>query len=105
MLRFAPLGGETFLAFVPGDARASLPDSLVLRTAAGRLFVRSGAVREGLRLAGGAGRPLAAILRLVPAPLADVAYDLVATTRHRLFRKPGSPCPVVTAARRARLLP
>jgi len=105
VLRFAPLGGETLRDLVPEGVRAALPDSLVLRTADGRLLVRSTAVVESLRLAGGAGRALAAVLRVVPVPLADGVYDLVARARHRLFRKPGSECPVVPAARRARLLP
>jgi predicted DCC family thiol-disulfide oxidoreductase YuxK len=90
---------------VPESERAALPDSLVLHTADGRLLERSAAVVEGLRLAGGACRVPAAILRFVPARLADGVYDLVALVRHRLFRKPGSACPVVPAALRARLLP
>jgi len=85
--------------------RIALPDSLLLRTAEGRLLARSAALEEGLRLAGGAGRALAAILRVVPAPLADLVYDLVARSRHRLFREPGNACPVVPAAQRARVLP
>lgn len=104
-LRFAPLGGETFLAAVPGSDRAALPDSLVLHAADGRLLVRSAAVVEALRLAGGVSRALAAVLRVLPVPLADGVYDLVALARRRLFRKPGSACPVVPAAERARLLP
>ena len=90
---------------MPGDVRASLPDSLVLRTADGRLLVRSAAVGEGLRLAGGAGRALAAAMRVVPVPLADGVYDVVARARKTLFRKPESACPVVPAVRRARFLP
>lgn len=105
MLSFAPLGGETFLESVPGDVRATLPDSLVLRAPDGRLRVRSAAVVEGLRLAGGPGRALAALLRRVPVPLADGAYDLVARARRALIRPPGSACPVVPAAQRARMLP
>ena len=90
---------------MPGDVRASLPDSLVLRTADGRLLVRSAAVGEGLRLVGGAGRALAAVLRVVPVPLADGVYDLVARARKLLFRKPASACPVAPAVRRALFLP
>ena len=90
---------------MPEGERAALPDSLVLRTAGGQLLVRSAAVVAGLRLLGGAFRVLAAILRVVPAPLADFGYDRVARERHRLFRKPASACPLVPAARRARLLP
>ena len=90
---------------MPQGVRAALPDSLVLRTADGRLLVRSAAVLEGLRLAGGAGRALAGFLCVVPARLADGVYDLVAKARRLLFRRPASACPVVPAAQRAWLLP
>lgn len=90
---------------MPGDVRASLPDSLVLRTADGRCLVKSAAVLAGLRLAGGAGRAVAGMLRVVPVPLADGVYDVVARVRLLLFRKPESACPVVPAGRRARFLP
>jgi len=89
---------------VPEGGRAALPDSLVLLTADGRRLVRSAAALEGLRVAGGVGRPLAAILGVVPVPLADGAYDLVARVRRRLFRKPGSVCPVVPVRSRLRFL-
>jgi predicted DCC family thiol-disulfide oxidoreductase YuxK len=85
--------------------RLALPDSLVLRTPDARLLVRSAAILESLRLTGGAGRALAAALRIVPVPLADGGYDVVARARRLLFREPASACPVVPAARRARLLP
>ena len=90
---------------MPGDTRASLPDSLVLRTTQGRLLVRSAAVLESLRRVGGVWRGLAAVASAVPAPLGDGVYDLVARYRRRLFRHPGSACPVPAAAQRARLLP
>ena len=51
----------------------ALPDSLVLRTTDGRLLVRSAAVLESLRLAGGLARGLAAIAGLCPpgSPIAS----------------------------------
>jgi predicted DCC family thiol-disulfide oxidoreductase YuxK len=104
-LRFAPLGGETFRALVPADARAGLPDSLVLRTAEGRLLVRSEAVVESLRRTGGVGTALAVVAALLPTALADRLYDQLARVRRRLFRAPDDACPVPDAARRARFLP
>jgi predicted DCC family thiol-disulfide oxidoreductase YuxK len=101
-LRFAPLGGETFLRLVPEGERGALPDSLVLRTPDGRQEVRSRAVVEGVREA---GWPVgAAVLGLVPRPLADRLYDSVARLRHRLFRRPPQACPVVPPPQRARFL-
>ncbi|HEX9186115.1 MAG TPA: DCC1-like thiol-disulfide oxidoreductase family protein [Vicinamibacteria bacterium] len=104
-LRFAPLGGETFRALV-GDAELrTLPDSLVLRTTDGRLLVRSAAVLESLRRAGGFARGLAAIAGAVPSGLADRLYDLVARRRRRWFAATPSACPVVGGSHRSRLLP
>jgi predicted DCC family thiol-disulfide oxidoreductase YuxK len=104
-LLFAPLQGEAFRELVPEAGRAALPDSLVLRTADGRLLMRSAAVLEGLRLVGGPARWLAAMARVVPAPLADHLYDGVARVRRRLVRPPADVCPAVSAALRSRFLP
>jgi predicted DCC family thiol-disulfide oxidoreductase YuxK len=105
VLCFAPLEGETFRELVPEVERGALPDSLVLRTADGHLLVRSAAVLESLRLVGGPARGLAAAARVVPRPLADRLYDLVARARRRLFRPPASACPDVPPALRGRFLP
>lgn len=104
-LRFAPLAGETFARVVPRDQRASLPDSLVLRTADGRLLVRSAALIAGLRSAGGAAAWLAAVAGLVPRALADGAYDAVARRRQRLFVPATEACPVPPGRWRGRFLP
>jgi predicted DCC family thiol-disulfide oxidoreductase YuxK len=104
-LRFAPLGGPTFGERVPEAARAALPDSLVLRTADGRLLVRSAAVLEGLRLLGGFGKVLAGMARVVPTPLADRLYAGVARVRSRLFPPPADACPRVPPGLRERFLP
>jgi predicted DCC family thiol-disulfide oxidoreductase YuxK len=85
--------------------RRTLPDSLVLRTADGRLLLRSAAVLESLRRASGFARGLAAIAGLVPPELADRFYDFVAHRRGGWFAEPSSTCPVVGRADRSRLLP
>jgi predicted DCC family thiol-disulfide oxidoreductase YuxK len=97
---FAPLGSEAFrraLGHVPG-----LPDSVVLLTADGTALVRSAAVLRILSTLGGWWRALAALLRVVPAPLLDMAYDGVARVRRRLFRRPAALCPVLPPRMRAR---
>jgi predicted DCC family thiol-disulfide oxidoreductase YuxK len=101
----APLQGETFAAAVPAAQRAGLPDSVVLRTADGRLLTRSAAVRAVLARLGGAWGLLARLARLVPEPLADLAYDRVAAVRLRLFARPADLCPVLPPALRARFRP
>ena len=104
-LRFAPLGGATFEREVPRAARAGLPDSLVLRTADGRLLVRSAAVIAALGLAGGPAAVCAAAAGLAPRRLLDALYDAVARWRGRLFGREGEACPVPPGPWRERLLP
>jgi predicted DCC family thiol-disulfide oxidoreductase YuxK len=103
--RFAPLGGETFVALVPEDARRGLPDSLVLRTSGGALLTRWAAVVAVLRRLGGPWPALGALGRLVPVRVGNALYDAVARVRHRLFSRPDERCPVVPRELRARLLP
>ncbi len=95
LFRFAPLHGPTFAALVPAAARAALPDSLVVRTADGRLLVRSEASLHVLARLGGASGAFATCLRLVPRPLREWGYDRVASVRKRLFAKPATACPMV----------
>jgi predicted DCC family thiol-disulfide oxidoreductase YuxK len=90
---------------VPGTARASLPDSLVLQTVDGRRLVRSEAVLESLRLVGGTWAALGAVGRLLPRRLADWLYDALARVRHRLFGRPSESCPVPPGPLRSRFLP
>jgi predicted DCC family thiol-disulfide oxidoreductase YuxK len=93
--RFAPLQGPTFLSKVPPAQRATLPDSMVLQTAAGRLFTRSNAVIHLLRRAGGPWQTAAALLSAVPRPLRDAAYDLVARARFAISGRTAALCPAV----------
>jgi predicted DCC family thiol-disulfide oxidoreductase YuxK len=99
---FAPLQGDTFAATVPEAERAKLPDSMVIRTADGRLLVRSAAALHVLATVGGRWHTLAALLRLVPRPVLDAAYRAVAAVRHRLGPPPPSTCPLVPAELRER---
>lgn len=105
LLRFAPLGGETFLKILPLEVRAGLPDSLVVRTAEGRVLVRAAAVsyllghlRGGWRLLGWMGATL-------PQALANRLYDALARNRRRWLRPPDKACPVLPLAQRGRFDP
>jgi predicted DCC family thiol-disulfide oxidoreductase YuxK len=76
-------------------------DSMIL-VEGGRVFVRSAA---GLRIArrlGGAW-PLLYVFVLVPGPLRDAVYDVIARNRKRLMASPAA-CSVPTPERRARFL-
>ena len=103
-LRYAPLQSRGFAASVPDEVRASLPDSLVLRTQDGRLYVRSDAVVRVLRSLGGLWTALATLLRLVPRPIRDLGYDAVGGMRYRLFGRASDACPIMPADLRRRML-
>jgi predicted DCC family thiol-disulfide oxidoreductase YuxK len=102
---FAPLQGETFRALVPEARRAALPDSILVRDADGRILSRSAAAAHVLIGLGGAWRFWGRVLRLVPRPLRDLAYDAVAALRRRLFARPADLCPLVPPALRGRFEP
>lgn len=101
-LRFAPLQGETYANLDRDDKPMDL-NSMVF-AADDRIFVRSAAVVRTLWVIGGAWRMLGGVLWLIPKPIRDAGYRLIATHRHRLMRS-GVPCPVPTAEERSRLLP
>jgi predicted DCC family thiol-disulfide oxidoreductase YuxK len=103
-LRFAPLGGETFLALVPADERPGLPDSFVLRTREGTLLTRWAAVVEVMRRLGWPWPALGTLGGLVPRRLGDALYDVVARVRHRLLAHPADRCPIVPRSLRERFL-
>jgi len=94
-LEFSPLQGELFERSVPEPTRAGLPDSVVVRTADGRLLVRAAAVRYLLGRIGGLWRGAAIVLGLLPLKLLDRCYDAVARVRQKLFRRPTDACPLV----------
>lgn len=105
-LRLAPLGGETFERLLPPERRERLPDSLVLVEEGGAPELRSVAAIRLLERIGGVWGWLGAVLRLVPRPLRDAVYDVVARLRHRIFPPPESVgCPVTPPELRRRFDP
>lgn len=100
--RFAPLQGSTARERVPStlDPEAS---QTVIFEAGGRFRLRSDAALAILVGLGGAWR-LAGLLRVVPRPLRDAGYDLVARNRSRWFGRRAE-CRVPQPAERDRFLP
>ncbi len=103
--RFAPLGSHTFESLVSAEARATLPDAIVVRTASGALLIRAAAVRHLLARLGGLWRLWGAASRIIPLRLADLAYDGVARVRYRFFGKKVDACPMLPPELRARFSP
>lgn len=102
VLRFAPLQGETAKDMLPISERESL-DSVLLKDNAG-LHRRSRAVVRVLEHLGGRYSLYAWLLWLVPLPLREIGYKIVAKSRYKIFGKKET-CRLPTAAERGRLYP
>lgn len=101
-LQFAPLQGVTAAELITTEDRESLA-SLVLWTPAG-LYRKTSAVVRILWILGGLWSVLGTLLWLVPRPVRDLGYNLVAMSRYRLFGKHET-CRMPTPAERSRFLP
>lgn len=108
VLSYAPIQGATAAAILARHPALAGIDSVVLveQTPAGeRVTVRSKAVFRVLGRLRGAPRwaRWASALTVVPSPLLDWGYDLVAATRYRIFGKLET-CRVPDATVRGRFL-
>src|ERR1700723_742987 len=105
--RYAPLesdlGREILARF---NIRAS-PDGVVLVTdtqqQGERIYHRSDAVAQSVRRLGAPWRMAGKLLAILPHPLRDWGYGVVAHYRYRLFGRYDS-CPVPSPEQRSRLL-
>lgn len=102
-LRFASLQGETAAELLPAEVRQELK-TLVLLTETGGRYVRSAAAVRILWRLGGLWTLAAAALWIIPWPLRDVGYRLVAASRYRVFGRRET-CRMPTPEDAARLLP
>ncbi len=102
---FAPLEGETAVATLDADTRRTLPDSIVVRSHAGEVLVKSDAVLYVLNRIGGGWRVCGTVGGLVPRLVRDGVYDAVARVRYRTFGRTHDVCPMVPPDQRARFLP
>ncbi len=100
-LRFAPLQGETAEQMLNEADREDLK-SLVSHSAQNS-FRRSAGVVRILWQIGGIWKLAGTLLWLIPLPLRDLGYNLVAASRYKLFGQK-STCRMPTPAERGRIL-
>jgi len=105
VIRFAPLSASPIARALTSrfavDHPHKLPDSLVVIDG-GRLYTHSTAALRVARTLQGGWR-LAYVFILVPRPIRDAIYRLVARKRYTLFGRASS-CPLPDAELRSRLL-
>lgn len=97
---FAPLGGDRYLSAI--GERTDLPDSVIVRTADGRVLVKSAAVIRIAERLGGLWRVLGTLFALIPRVIRDVGYDFIAKIRYRIFGRAKSACPLLPPDLRSR---
>lgn len=105
-LRFAPLQGETYAAIDHATKPTDVSSLVLVRD--DQIYTMSSASVRMLRAMGGIWSPLGSLLWLVPRPLRDWGYRIVANNRYRLAGRvdPASEaCAMPTDATRARMLP
>jgi predicted DCC family thiol-disulfide oxidoreductase YuxK len=100
--RFAPLEGSTARERVPATLDPQASQTVILEEG-GRFRVRSDAALAILTGLGGVWR-VAGLLRVIPRPLRDAVYDLVARNRNRWFGRMVE-CRIPGPAERDRFLP
>lgn len=100
LFKVAPLQGETAKSTLPEELKKNL--ITVVLWSQGQCFVRSDAALMILQQLGGA-YALFRVFWIVPGPLRDLAYRLVASRRYQWFGKKDS-CRLPTAEERARFL-
>lgn len=103
-LRFAAQQGGAGLRMLAAAGFDGPQETLVLAMPDGRVFTKSGAVVRLAMAMGGPWRLAGAALWLVPAPLRDWGYDIVARNRKRFFGTVDDACMVPNPAARARFL-
>ena len=101
-LRFAPLQGALGDS-LRRDTHFADIDSVIWYESDGNAFVRSAAALRVLRYLGGGWAVLATVGAIVPRPVRDWMYDIVARHRRRLIR-PSPSCLMPTAEQRGRFL-
>lgn len=108
LLRFAPLDGATARGILRDRDALAAADSVIWYEpgegeSAPLFLVRSRAAIRALRYLGWP-YSLAALLLIVPRPLRDAVYDLVAAHRHRLL-SPDTACVLPPPEDTSRFLP
>ena len=107
-LRFAPLQGELARTVLAAHRlNAGDLDSVVVvsdwRQSSERAFTRAAAVLEALAALGGPWRMVSRVASVVPAPLANGIYGVVARSRYRIFGRYDA-CPLPPPEWRERFL-
>lgn len=104
LIVFSPLQGEHLKSLFAEEQIKAFPDSIVLVTEKGSIFLKSSAVVVMLVALGGLWRPMGNILWLVPKPLRDAGYTAIGNVRKKLVSAPKDLCPVLVPELRQKFI-
>ena len=93
--KYSPLGSDYFNKHIDADQRDSLPTSVLVQTAQGKIKMKSEAVSHCLIALGGLWGLMGHLLTLLPVKVANVAYDWIGSIRYKLAKKPDGACPLL----------
>lgn len=99
---FAPLQGEYVQRTLPAAIRSRLPESVVVLDSENKTWVESSAVIYILRRLGGLWSIAALILWLIPRPVRDMGYRMMASLRMKMFGATEQLCPILPLSLRGR---
>jgi predicted DCC family thiol-disulfide oxidoreductase YuxK len=101
---YSPLGSEQFQKTFREPLPNSLQRTVLVRTADGRTLSKSDAVLYLLTRSRGLWPVVGRLGAIVPRPMRNGIYRIVAKLRYRLFPPPKSFCPTMDPAIRRRFL-
>lgn len=91
-----PLQGKQFQELIKTNEISHLPDSLVVYDPERKiLYYKVNALIQVLERLGGLWRCIACILRLIPYKISNIGYDMFAKMRHKIYKRPDTPCPLL----------
>jgi predicted DCC family thiol-disulfide oxidoreductase YuxK len=99
----SPLGREILTHAPQTDAPEGVVLITAILTANQRIYRRSDAVAITLQLLGNPWKPLGKALALLPRPLREFGYSIIARLRYRLFGRYAA-CPLPSPEQRNRIL-
>lgn len=104
IISFSSLQGEHIRTKFSQNEINSFPDSIVLVTENGGIYLKSMAIIMMLVGMGGFWRSIGNLLQLIPKPLRDIVYTAIGKIRKKIFARPDSLCPLLSPELRQKFL-
>ncbi len=104
IFNFSPQQGRAAENLLGRDTLSKLPDSVWLFDTDKKIYLKSLAITSIANKLGGSWKILGYLISTMPLFFTNYLYDLIAENRHRIFKKTGTLCPLVTPEIKVRFL-